>query len=51
MTVKELIEELSKYEDNIPVWNGQSNSEVVTVNPGALNYLYDIPEDRIIVII
>ena len=51
MTVKELIEELQKYEDNIPVWNSLSNGEVEIVNPGTINYLYDVPEDRIIVII
>lgn len=48
MTVKELIEELSKFNDSNIVFS--FGVEIKGVRPGAVNYLYDNPKDQIIII-
>lgn len=50
MTVKELIEKLSKYDNDSIVYH-KITGEITQVESGPLNYLYDKPEDRIIIII
>ena len=49
MKVKELIEELSKYDGDIEVYH-KIGLKVDKVAPAPLNYLYDKPEDRIVIL-
>lgn len=48
MTVKELIEELSKFDDDNTIFS--FGIEIKGVRQGDANYLYDNPKDQIIII-
>ena len=49
MRVRELIEELKKYDGDMTVFL-EPGIKVKCVTPGPLNYMYDKPEDQIVTI-
>ena len=49
MNVRELIQELQKYDGDMRVFSDLA-CEITRVFPGSLNYLYDDPNDQIVLI-